>query len=173
MKNLAYFSLGSNIHPEENLPAAVRLLEGYGKVVAVSSVWESPPLGPRDQPNYLNAAVCLRTALSLRQCQEKLVPEIERALGRVRTTDKHAPRTIDIDLMLFNREVTTIGHRSIPNEEILERPFVAIPLAEIAPHYVHPLTGQTLAEIAAKFKLSEGALQKRTDVVLGETLKNG
>ncbi|MFQ5617079.1 MAG: 2-amino-4-hydroxy-6-hydroxymethyldihydropteridine diphosphokinase, partial [Anaerolineales bacterium] len=151
MNNLAYLSLGSNINPEKNLPAAVKLLARYGAIKAVSSVWETAPVGFTEQANFLNAAVLLETSLSAQHLWEKAICEIERGLKRVRIKNKNAPRTIDIDVVLFNRDILSFGHHKIPDADILERAFVAIPLAEIAPEYDHPEVDQTLAEIAAQF----------------------
>ena len=162
--NLAYLSLGSNIEPEHNLPAAVTHLARFGRVRAVSSVYETAPVGSTDQPDFLNAAVLLETTLSAQALRQEAIAQVEAALGRVRTENKSAPRTIDIDVMLFNRNVLQIGLRHIPDPEILERPFVAIPLAEIAPDYVHPETGQTLEQIARQ--MPADGLARRADVVL-------
>ncbi len=164
--NLAYLSLGSNIEPEQNLPEAGRRLAAFGRVVAVSSVWESRPVGFAAQPDYLNAALLFETILSAQELKETAIAAIEAALGRVRTDNKNAPRTIDIDIMLFNRDVLRGGSRRIPDPEVLERPFVAIPLAEIAPRYVHPETGETLAAIAARFDPKTAGMRRRSDVVL-------
>ena len=164
--NLAYLSLGSNIEPERHLPAAVAHLTRYGCVRAVSTVWETPPVGFRDQPNFLNAAVLLETDLPAQALREEAIAAIESALGRVRTENKNAPRTIDIDIMLFNYDVLRVGRRRIPDPEVLERSFVAIPLAEIAPEYVHPETGQTLQAIAKRFDSEEAGMRPRKDIVL-------
>jgi 2-amino-4-hydroxy-6-hydroxymethyldihydropteridine diphosphokinase len=165
-RNLAYLSLGSNIDPERNLPAAVDLLGEYGRVRAVSNVWQSKPVGFTDQPDFLNAAVILETALSPRSLRRQAIAAIERRLERVRTRNKNAPRTIDIDIMLFNDEITQVNSRRIPDPEVLERPFVAIPLAEIAPDYIHPETGQRLCEIAARFDPALAGMIRRKDVRL-------
>jgi 2-amino-4-hydroxy-6-hydroxymethyldihydropteridine diphosphokinase len=164
--NRACLSLGSNIAPESNLPAAVRRLAAFGRVLVVSTIWESPPAGCADQPDYLNAAVLLETALSAQELRETAIAAIEAALGRVRTENKNAPRPIDIDIMLFNHDILRLGHRRIPDPEVLERPFVAIPLAEIASDYVHPETGETLAAIAARFEPAKAGMRRRPDVVL-------
>jgi 2-amino-4-hydroxy-6-hydroxymethyldihydropteridine diphosphokinase len=159
--NLAYLSLGSNIEPERNLPAAVKLLAQYGYVRAVSSVWQTEPVGFAEQPNFLNAAVLLETALSAQALREEAITRIEELLGRVRTENKNAPRTIDIDIMLFNHDILQIGQRHIP-ADILERPFVAIPLVEIAPDYVHPEIGQTCKQIAQRLPVT--GMTPRPDV---------
>lgn len=149
--NQAYISLGSNIDPTKNLPAAVASLAEYGRVVAVSAVWETRAVGPWPQPNFHNAALLLETCLSASALKETALAAVERKLGRVRSSDRFAPRTIDLDLMLFNQERFSLGARRIPDPEVVAYAFVAIPLAELAPGYIHPETGQTLAAIASRF----------------------
>ncbi len=166
MSNLAFLSLGSNINAEKNLPAAVALLSRYGTVKAVSTVWESAPVGYRDQPNFLNAAVVLETDLSAEEIVKRAIREVERSLKRVRTSNKNGPRTIDVDLALFNQDVLSLNRRKIPDPEIYKRPFLAVPLAELAPDYRHPETGQTLSEIARKFDLKTARMLRRNDVNL-------
>jgi 2-amino-4-hydroxy-6-hydroxymethyldihydropteridine diphosphokinase len=164
--NLAYLSLGSNIEPERHLPSAVAHLAQFGHVRSVSTVWETPPLGFSDQPVFLNAAVLLETNLSAQTLSQEAIPAVEAALGRVRSENKNAPRTIDIDIMLFNRDIIQLDRRHIPDPEVLERPFVAIPLAEIAPDYVHPEIGQTLCQIAGRFDPAATGMRRRDDVTL-------
>ncbi len=164
--NEAYLSLGSNIFPEVNLPAAVRELARFGRVARVSSVWESPPEGFADQPRFLNAALLLETHLSAAELKEEAIASIEASLGRTRGANRNAPRTIDIDIMLFNRDCLSLGSRTVPDAEVLERPFVAIPLAEIAPDYRHPVTGETLTVIADRFDPVAAGMTRRDDVVL-------
>ncbi|NJC89419.1 MAG: 2-amino-4-hydroxy-6-hydroxymethyldihydropteridine diphosphokinase, partial [Desulfuromonas sp.] len=127
--NQALLSLGANIAPERNLPAAVRALAGYGQLVRVSHVWESPPFGPPGRPAFLNAAAWLETPLSAHELKESAIAAIEAALGRGRSGDRFAPRPIDIDICFFNSEIIRLGRRRIPDPDVLARPFVAIPLA--------------------------------------------
>src|SRR5690606_23293557 len=95
----AYLSLGSNIRPELHLPAAVQLLAQHGRVSAVSHVWQSKPWGYSKQPDFLNAAVLLETALPGEWLIETLIPSIEQQLERRRDPqNKNGPRTIDLDL---------------------------------------------------------------------------
>ena len=164
--NLAYLSLGSNIEPELNLPAAVTQLARYGRVRAISTVWETLPVGFTDQPNFLNLALILETRLSAQALRNEAIAAIETALGRVRSENKNAPRTIDIDIMLFNHDALQINERHIPDPEVLERAFVAIPMAEIAPNYVHPETGQTLQAIAQQFDSMQAGMHRRGDILL-------
>jgi 2-amino-4-hydroxy-6-hydroxymethyldihydropteridine diphosphokinase len=162
--NRALLALGSNIYPEENLPEALRLLAAYGAIGATSQVWQSAPVGYADQPDFLNAAVLLETEMSAEQIITNVIPSIEQSLERRRDpSNKNAPRTIDVDLVMFNDLVGEILGHEIPDPEILTRPFLAVPLAEVAPTAAHPVTGETLQEIAAR--LRAGSLFKTRDDV--------
>jgi len=164
--NRVFISLGSNIDAETNLTAAVRHLRNHDavEVIATSRVYETAPVGTVDQPNFLNAALLIRTQLSAEALKAGPLWEVEQVLGRVRTADKNAPRTIDLDIALFNYDVLDVGVRHIPDPELLTRAHVAVPVADLAPYYIHPETGATLEEIAARLPV-EGIVM-RTDLVL-------
>ncbi|RMG34146.1 MAG: 2-amino-4-hydroxy-6-hydroxymethyldihydropteridine diphosphokinase, partial [Planctomycetota bacterium] len=99
-----FLSLGSNIAPERHLPLAVARLQLLGDVLAASRVWQSPPADGSEQSHYLNAAVLLATEATAEELYGCRLPEIETALGRLRDPgDRYAPRTIDIDISLFDR----------------------------------------------------------------------
>ena len=146
-----FLSLGSNIRPEENLRAAARLLSDQGRVLACAPVYRSPAYGDETQPDYLNSAVLVESNLTPREFQDQVIGGIERDLGRVRTDNPYDARTIDIDIIFVDQEIFRLDHRTIPSPEVLERAFVAVPLARIAPGFVHPTQGNTLAEITARF----------------------
>jgi 2-amino-4-hydroxy-6-hydroxymethyldihydropteridine diphosphokinase len=152
--NSVFIILGSNINKERNLPEAVRRLGGLCRVVAVSSVYETLPVGLPDQPNFLNAAVRIETELAAGQVKESILGQIEKQLGRRRTADKNAPRTIDADLVLFNDEVFDYVYdgrrRHIPDPDLLKFPHVATPVAELAPEMLHPETVEPLSAIAQR-----------------------
>ena len=137
----AYLSLGSNIEPEINLVRSIELLKKHGRLEKVSSAWESESVGA-EGPNYLNACVLLVTSLAQVELKEKALLPIETELGRRRSADKFAPRTIDIDILIFNGE-------SVDNK-YWEQAFVVIPLAEIYPEYQNPLTGESIAQTATR-----------------------
>ncbi|HQJ12434.1 MAG TPA: 2-amino-4-hydroxy-6-hydroxymethyldihydropteridine diphosphokinase [Anaerolineae bacterium] len=160
----AFIALGSNIAPERALPEAVRRLAKVCRVLAVSPVYETAPVGKTDQPNFLNAAALIETDLPAADLKAQL-QVIERELGRVRTTDKNAPRTIDLDIALYNEAVFDLGARHIPDPDLLRYSHIAAPLADLAPDLRHPETGQTLAEIARS--LPDVGLRVREDVKLG------
>ncbi|HSR30278.1 MAG TPA: 2-amino-4-hydroxy-6-hydroxymethyldihydropteridine diphosphokinase [Anaerolineae bacterium] len=162
--NRAFISLGSNIKPEQNLVEGVRRLAERCRLLAASPVYETRPVGTLDQPSFLNAAVLVETDLAATDLKVQVLQPIEEELGRVRTQDKNAPRTIDLDISLFNEQIMEVGHRHIPDPEILQFPHIARPLADLAPEVRHPETGQTLEEIARSLA-SEG-LVHRSDLTL-------
>lgn len=166
--NQAFLALGSNISPEENLPQAVRLLEESGRILGRSSVWQSKPVGDTNQADFLNAAVLLETELAASEICLEVIPQIERDLYRVRDPqNKNGPRTIDIDLVLFNGEQLRIEHRMIPDPEIPERVFLAVPLAELAPQYCVPGLERDLLHIADELQAKNGSqFIRRDDVIL-------
>lgn len=157
-------SLGSNIEPERNLPEAVRLLAKQCELLAVSHVFQTRPVGKTDQPDFLNAAALVETELSPDELKNRVLREIEQELGRVRSTDKNAPRTIDLDITLYGDAVLSVGSRRIPDPELLRYEHIAVPAADAAPDMPHPETRETLAQVASR--LATGTLRPRSDVVL-------
>ncbi len=152
-------SMGSNIDKEINLPAAIALLQTNPKimVLAVSPVLVTSALGadgqPANQPSFHNAGVLADTTLTPQQLRQ-LLRQIEAELGRVRSPDKFAPRPIDLDLAFYGDTVLTPSSgdgQQLPDPDVLRFAHVAMPLAAVAPDWVHPLTGTTLASIAATF----------------------
>jgi len=168
LPNRVFVSLGSNIDPETNLPAAVAELAADRSVtvVAISPVYETAPVGTVDQANFLNAAIQIETPLTAEQLKSQVLLPAEHRLGRVRMEDRNAPRTLDLDIALFNYDVLDTGSRRVPEPDIIRYPHVALPLADLAPYYVHPETGQTLAEIARSFAWSTGVV-RQDDLVIG------
>ena len=161
MAELAIVALGSNIEPERHLPEAVAALRGLG-AQAVSSVYQNPARGGRPQPDYLNAAVLLETPLDAAALRAAL-RELEADLGRVRTDDKYAPRTIDLDLLLLGDQVDPKVGAALPDPELLTAPHLAIPAAEVAPSAVQPRSGETQQAIADRLR-PDAELHQRQDV---------
>lgn len=153
MGEQAFLSLGSNIEPERHLPLAAGGLQALGRVLAVSRVYRNPAVGPDGQPPFLNAGALLETALTPREVQREL-RRIESRLGRRRTADKFAPRVIDLDLVLYGTLVLEEGSLRLPDPDLLERPYLAMLMAELAPDARHPLTGERLAALAARLAAS-------------------
>ena len=175
--NQVVIALGSNIEKERNLPLAVRLLREMCAVTAVSPLYETVPVGLREQPNFLNTAVLIQTDLSAVRIKQGPIHTIETKLQRVRTDDPNAPRTIDVDIILFNDTVFEYDGgdgrmRQIPDPDLLKFPHVAVPVADLLPDTPHPQTGELLSRIAqhllAKVTAEHGSspLWQRPDIPL-------
>jgi 2-amino-4-hydroxy-6-hydroxymethyldihydropteridine diphosphokinase len=166
-------TLGSNIDPQTNLPRAVFILRQnhHMLVRGVSRVYESAPVDAAgeiapDQEHFLNAAVLIETDYySPFSLKYNVLRFVEKCLGRARTTDKFAPRPLDLDIALYADRVIVDPRLTVPDPDILTRVHVALPLADIAPDWVHPVSGQRLAQIAARFAAAPG-IRVREDVSL-------
>lgn len=160
----AFVTLGANLDPQHNLRWAAGLLDDQAGVIRASAVYRSTPLGPDgaplDQPPYLNAAVLIhvREDVAPDVFKFRVLRAIETSMGRVRSADKYAPRPIDLDLALLGDRIVDDPERGItlPDPETLTRAHVALPLADLDPEFIHPLTGETLGEIAARFADAPG-----------------
>ena len=162
-----FVALGSNLGPREaHLAFALRALrasEGV-RVVAVSPVFETDPVGPPPQGPYLNAVVELRTSLAPRALLERLLA-IEAAAGRERRGPRNAARTLDLDLLLHGALALDEPGLCVPHPRLAERAFVLEPLCALAPELVHPTLGATLAELAARVR--DPAAVRLHDYALG------
>ena len=172
--NDAVISIGSNIEKESNLPEAIRLIRRnrYIEVRKVSRFFESKSVGgPPDAPEFFNAAVQVRTVLDPAEVRTAL-RHIESVLGRERTEDPDAPRTIDLDLTYYRGVVGDFDGWSLPDALALTAPHVAIPIADIVPDWQHEVTGQTAREIATQFGQSGESVQPVQSVVLGRPYRS-
>lgn len=147
--NTAYLLIGSNIDPVENTCRAISRLRMAVEIIAASRTWETQSVGSPG-PNYINLAIQVRTGLDRQALKEKILTMIERDLGRVRSEDKNAPRTIDIDILVFNDEVV--------EPKLWDRPYEALPLSDLLPDILHPSGDIKLYEIAQQLELSAGAV---------------
>ncbi len=139
----AYVGLGANLGDRERtlLEAVTALADDDGvEVVAVSTLRETEPVGVGEQPLYLNGAAELETTLTARELLDRLLA-VEQRFGRVRVPGEHAPRTLDLDLLLYGDEVIDEPGVTVPHPRLHERRFVLEPLAELAPGLVVPGRG--------------------------------
>jgi len=149
---VAYIGIGSNLSgPEEQVRRAFRELGHIreSRLRGCSPLYRTQPVGPKDQPDYVNAAACLETRLSARELLDEL-HGIERRQGRVRDGSRWGPRTLDLDLLLFGGASIDEPGLRVPHPEIANRPFVLVPLADVAPADLSIPSRGTLADLLAR-----------------------
>jgi len=150
----AYIGVGGNLGDRvAYLEGACAALEASEQIelLARSRTYETAPVGPPGQGPYLNAVVCLETSLEPRALLERL-QTIETAAGRVRGHVRNAPRTIDLDILLYGDWKLDEEGLSVPHPRMHERGFVLEPLAEVAPQLLHPVLGETIAALAERVR---------------------
>lgn len=157
MNNLhkVYLNIGSNIEPEIHLPQAIEMLHRHGEIRTISTPWESHAVG--GGPNFLNACVLILTRLDFEGLKKHIVHLVENSLGRVRSADKNAPRTIDVDIIMIDGQAISL--------EKWGNPFVIVPMAEIAPDFIHPNLQIKMSEAADQAR-KQTWIKKRSDVAL-------
>jgi 2-amino-4-hydroxy-6-hydroxymethyldihydropteridine diphosphokinase len=140
-------AVGSNVEPEQNIAAALEMLALHARLTGVSTFYRTAPLNRPEQPPFLNGVVRMETHLPARALKFDVLRTIERRLGRVRTEDAFAPRTIDLDIALYGSTVIDEPGLRVPDPDIRQRPFLAIPLLELEPDLALPDTGEALASL--------------------------
>jgi len=143
----AFIAVGSNIEPEQHLLTALDRLKEKVPVTAVSTVYRTEPVGRPEQPGYLNSIWKILTSESPRALKFDVLRPLEAALGRVRSEDRYAPRTIDLDILLYGNAVIRERGLEIPDPDLRRRPFLAAGVLELAPGLVLPDTGEALLEL--------------------------
>jgi len=146
----AFVAVGSNIRPSSNVRAAIRALALRTRIVAVSTVYRTEPLGRRGQKRFYNCVVEVRTVTPPEKLKSHVLRCIEADLGRRRTGDKCAARTIDLDLVLYGRRILNENGLVLPDPQIAQRPFLAVPLSELAPEMKLPGTNSRMTDLAAQ-----------------------
>ena len=158
MDHSVYLSLGSNINPRENIPQALRMLRSKTSLLQVSSAWCSKAVGTAG-PDFVNLAVLLQTKYTREELKGKILYSIEDQLGRKRTADKFAPRTIDLDIIVFDGDLI--------DENLAHLAYLILPFSELLPGYFPPGSERSLREIAQDLEKSS-SVRKISDFPLIE-----
>jgi 2-amino-4-hydroxy-6-hydroxymethyldihydropteridine diphosphokinase len=147
--NLVYLSIGSNLGNRLNYirKSVLQIAELLGEITAVSSLYETEPMGFTAPEKFLNCCIAVETTKSATQIL-RITQEIEKDLGRIRFNDsQYHSRTIDIDTVFFNNEIINLPHFQVPHKHFSKRNFVLKPLCDIAHAYIDPKSGKTIQEL--------------------------
>lgn len=151
----AVIGVGSNISPRENISSALYLISHRVKIEAVSTIWLTKAIGSSG-PDFLNTAILISTGFNINQLRKGVLKPIEHLLGRVRTQDPNAPRTIDLDILIYDGIIL--------DAQLWNYPHTAVPAAELVPELEVPNTGLRAAEIAAALRDSSGITEAGLDL---------
>jgi 2-amino-4-hydroxy-6-hydroxymethyldihydropteridine diphosphokinase len=170
----AFVAVGSNLNSATNVKAALQRLAQETVVRAISTVYLTEPIDHPEQPSYYNCVVEVATELTPLELKTRVLRGIEQMLGREREEDRFAARTIDLDLILYDDLVIDQTKLVLPDPDIMLRPFLAIPLHELAPDLVLPGSRRPVSEVADAFLVnSMEPLLDYTDELRKEILNDG
>ncbi len=145
----AFVAVGSNIDPGRNVRAALEMLSAKEHVTAISNVYRTAPEGRAEQGDYFNCVVEIWTSRAPIDLKRQVLRPIEAVLGRERSSDRFAARTIDLDLILYDEITIETPELTLPDPALLNRPFVALPILELAPDLVVPGSSLALKNLVA------------------------
>ena len=153
-----YVAAGSNIEPQKHLRLALRLLDERFAPLSVSSAYRNPAVGFHGD-DFINLVVGFTTDLSMPAVLDAL-HGVENACGRPRDAPRWAPRSMDLDVLLYGDRVEKTPAYTLPRPDLLRRPYMLGPMAEIAPDVSHPIAGKTFAELWNAFDRGTHAMQR-------------
>lgn len=142
----AFVSVAGNLEPERHLFAALEAVEQHVAITGVSTFYRTPAIGRPEQPDYLNGVVTISTGLAPLALRNDLFRPVEAQLGRRRSSDRYAARPIDLDLLLYHDVVMDEEELTLPDPDILTRPFLSAAILELAPHMKLPGDEQMLRQ---------------------------
>lgn len=146
-----YIGFGSNINPQQNISAAVKMLSEHAQIIAISTIYLTEAFGSDNSPKFFNGILAINTDIPPRKLKFEILRNIENELGRIRTQYKYAPRCIDLDIIVYGDLVLREDDLIIPDPDIYERVFIAVPLLELDSEMILPDTGWRLADVASNF----------------------
>ncbi len=146
-----FITIGSNIDPQININSAIKYLtDSFGKI-KLSKLYKSPAIvGPHtseSQKDYINGAILTYSNLPSNHIKYEILRKIENKLGRVRTYDKYASRTIDLDIAFYGSIIIDEPNICIPDPDIIQRAHLLSPLCDLDPEYIHPTENISLKEL--------------------------
>jgi para-aminobenzoate synthetase component I len=161
---LVVIAFGSNHDAPTNLLNGLSALSQQVRVLSVSPVYENPAIGKTSSPPYLNGACLVETHLPPQDLHDQILRPIEDNLGRIRGETGQAQCTLDLDLVLYNKEVPSTSTLQLPAPDILRYAYVAVPLGFLVPDWIHPVTKESMAQIGNRFAHQKVAFHHRVEV---------
>lgn len=160
----AVIAFGSNYEADSNLVKGLKALNQQVRILSVSPVYENPAIGKTISPPYLNGVCLVETDLSPLKLQEEVLRPIEKSLGRIWGEEGKAKCSIDLDLLLYDKEVLSTPNLPLPAPDILCYAYIAVPLGFLLPNWIHPVTKETMAQIGNRFSQQKASFYYRVEV---------
>lgn len=145
--SIVFISVGSNIEPEKYVHLALRLLKKHIKVLDISNFYLTNPIEAPGTPRFYNGMIKAETDFAPHYLKQNVLKNIESTLGREKNHDKNAPRTIDLDIILFDELIINEPNFKIPDPDLFERYYLAFTLAQLAPDMILPGTQKNISEL--------------------------
>ncbi len=155
MMEIAFIGVGSNINPQKNIKKALRKLNNYVNLIDVSTHYLTKAEKRSKQPDYINGVWKIKTKIRPVELKYNILKKIENDLGRIRKKDKFASRKIDLDLILYGKNIINNSKIKLPDKHIYKRAFICIPLYELEPELILRDTNKPVSEIIKDFKDDE------------------
>jgi 2-amino-4-hydroxy-6-hydroxymethyldihydropteridine diphosphokinase len=164
---LVFISAGSNIEPEKNICRGIEELSSELEIIAISSAIWTPPIGPAIQDEYLNCVVMAQCSIPPLHLKYRVLRRIEAMTGRKRTADRFAPRTLDLDILLFGNRRYDGRRLKIPDPDIYTRQFLPFLISELNPELIMPDTGIKISSLVSSkdFNVDEELTKKLRKLV--------
>jgi 2-amino-4-hydroxy-6-hydroxymethyldihydropteridine diphosphokinase len=142
-----YIGIGSNIDPESNILVGLNALAQFVTITGLSTFYQSESLGNPDHPPFINGVCAIETDLTPGPLKFDVLRVVEASVGRVRSDDKNAPRPLDLDILMYHDLCTNEAGLQIPDSDIVDRPFIYVPLLELCPSLILPGMNRPLSEM--------------------------
>jgi 2-amino-4-hydroxy-6-hydroxymethyldihydropteridine diphosphokinase len=164
LSGLALIGFGSNYEAKFNLVKGLKALNQQVRILAVSPVYENPAIGKTTSPPYLNGVCLIETNLPPLKLHEQILRPIEDSLGRIRGDEGKVQCSIDLDILLYDKEILSTPNLQLPALDILCYAHVAVPLGFLVPDWIHPITKETMAQIGNRFEQQKAIFYHRVEV---------
>ncbi len=142
--------MGSNINPADNIPKAIELISAKLEVIRISNYYKSHPVGAKGG-DFINVGILIKSDMKPKNLKYDILRPIEKELGRVRNSDKNAPRCIDLDIVFIEGMICDDEELKLPDPDFLKYPHVALPIGELSDDFIHPLNNERVKKLSEKF----------------------
>jgi 2-amino-4-hydroxy-6-hydroxymethyldihydropteridine diphosphokinase len=166
-----YIGIGSNINPESNIEASIKLMKKHFRTMISSSFYYTKAISNKKDDDYINGVIKATTAINPYILKYLILKKIEKKLGRIKQSDKFSSRTIDLDILLYNGRVINNFLLKIPDKDIFKRNFISFPLYELNPNLIVPDENIPIKRIIKKMDKKNMKLNKKFSIKISNLIE--